>query len=168
VIRADGRSVKQAVVTVMDMTGAPVDWSRADNEGIFSLALPEPGRYLVVTSADGWSPTSQVVRFDGAESTHTVTLGERLTISGQVTIAGVPTSGTIVTLTKPTGEFVASTVTDHTGRYGIALPSSGRYILTALADDGAGSQARQIAVIAQSTSVDFDVPLDPAFALTRS
>ncbi len=160
VIRADKRPVKQAVVTVMDMAGSPVDWSRADNEGVFSLALPEPGRYLVVTSADGWSPTSQVIRFDNAESTHTVMLGERLTISGQVTIAGLLTSGTVITLTKPTGEFVASTLTDHAGRYGIALPSSGRYILTALADDGAGSQARQIAVIAQSTSVDFDVPLE--------
>ncbi|MDI9914183.1 MFS transporter [Rhodococcus sp. IEGM 1379] len=162
VVRDDQRPVKQAVVTVMDMDGQPVDWSRADNEGVFSLALREPGRYLVITSADGWSPTSQVLTFEDAQSTHTVTLGQRLTISGTVSVDGLSIAGTIVTLTKPTGEFIASTLTDETGHYGISLPASGRYILTALAPGGMGSQARQIAVIAQSTSVDFDVPLDSA------
>lgn len=160
VIRADSRPIRQAVVTVMDMEGRPIDWSRADNEGNFSLALPRPGRYLVVTSADGWSPRSQVISFDSAQSTHTVELGDRLTISGKVGVGGRTTSGTVVTLTKPTGEFVASTVTDGTGHYGIALPTSGRYILTALTESGHGTLARQIAVIAQSTVVDFDVPVD--------
>ena len=160
VVRADSRPIRQAVVTVMDMEGRPIDWSRADNEGNFSLALPRPGRYLVVTSADGWSPRSQVIDFDSAQSTHTVELGDRLTISGKVGVGGRTTSGTVVTLTKPTGEFVASTVTDGTGHYGIALPTSGRYILTALTESGHGTLARQIAVIAQSTVVDFDVPVD--------
>jgi len=160
VVRADSRPIRQAVVTVMDMEGRPIDWSRADNEGNFSLALPRPGRYLVVTSADGWSPRSQVIAFDSAQSTHTVELGDRLTISGKVGVGGRTTSGTVVTLTKPTGEFVASTVTDGTGHYGIALPTSGRYILTALTESGHGTLARQIAVIAQSTVVDFDVPVD--------
>jgi MFS family permease len=77
VVRADSRPIRQAVVTVMDMEGRPIDWSRADNEGNFSLALPRPGRYLVVTSADGWSPRSQVIAFDSAQSTHTVELGDR-------------------------------------------------------------------------------------------
>ncbi|ROZ53620.1 MFS transporter [Rhodococcus sp. WS1] len=112
VVRADSRPIRQAVVTVMDMEGRPIDWSRADNEGNFSLALPRPGRYLVVTSADGWSPRSQVIAFDSAQSTHTVELGDRLTISGKVGVDGRTTSGTVVTLTKPTGEFVASTVVD--------------------------------------------------------
>lgn len=160
VVRADSRPIRQAVVTVMDMEGRPIDWSRADNEGNFSLALPRPGRYLVVTSADGWSPRSQVIAFESAQSTHTVELGDRLTISGKVGVDGRTTSGTVVTLTKPTGEFVASTVTDGTGHYGIALPTSGRYILTALTESGHGTLARQIAVIAQSTVVDFDVPVD--------
>lgn len=160
VVRTDSRPIRQAVVTVMDMEGRPIDWSRADNEGNFSLALPRPGRYLVVTSADGWSPRSQVIAFDSAQSTHTVELGDRLTISGKVGVDGRTTSGTVVTLTKPTGEFVASTVTDGTGHYGIALPTSGRYILTALTESGHGTLARQIAVIAQSTVVDFDVPVD--------
>lgn len=160
VVRADSRPIRQAVVTVMDMEGRPIDWSRADNEGNFCLALPRPGRYLVVTSADGWSPRSQVIAFDSAQSTHTVELGDRLTISGTVGVDGRTTSGTVVTLTKPTGEFVASTVTDGTGHYGIALPTSGRYILTALTESGHGTLARQIAVIAQSTVVDFDVPVD--------
>ncbi len=160
VVRADSRPIRQAVVTVMDMEGRPIDWSRADNEGNFSLALPRPGRYLVVTSADGWSPRSQVISFDSAQSTHTVELGDRLTISGKVGVGGRTTSGTVVTLTKPTGEFVASTVTDGTGHYGIALPTSGRYILTALTESGHGTLARQRAVIAQSTVVDFDVPVD--------
>ncbi|QIP40899.1 MFS transporter [Rhodococcus erythropolis] len=42
VVRADSRPIRQAVVTVMDMEGRPIDWSRADNEGNFSLALPGP------------------------------------------------------------------------------------------------------------------------------
>ncbi|MFE5645721.1 MFS transporter [Rhodococcus sp. NPDC056516] len=160
VVRADSRPIRQAVVTVMDLEGRPIDWSRADNEGSFSLALPQPGRYLVVTSADGWSPRSQVICFDNSQSTHTVELGERLTIAGSVSVGGRTTSGTVVTLTKPTGEFVASTVTDGSGHYEIALPTSGRYILTALTESGHGTLARQIAVIAQSTVIDFDVPVD--------
>lgn len=42
VIRADSRPIRQAVVTVMDMEGRPIDWSRADNEGNFSSPYPGP------------------------------------------------------------------------------------------------------------------------------
>ncbi|MGC0364440.1 MFS family permease [Rhodococcus sp. 27YEA15] len=162
VVRQDGQPVKQAVVTAIGLQGHPIDWSRADNEGTFSLALPAPGRYLVVSSADGWSPRSQVLDFPDAQTRHHIELGERLTISGTVAVGGHARGGTLVTLTKPTGEFVASTLTDATGRYGMSLPTSGRYILTALAEGGTGTHARQIAVIAQSTVIDLDVSVDAA------
>src|SRR5699024_7458144 len=52
------RPIRQAVVTVLHPDGRHVDWGRTDNTGHYSLALPRPGRYLVVVRADGWGPMS--------------------------------------------------------------------------------------------------------------
>ena len=37
------RPVHPAVITVMKTDGTPVDWSRADNDGNYSVVLPGPG-----------------------------------------------------------------------------------------------------------------------------
>ncbi len=158
VVRADHRPIRNAVVNVLSTAGEPVDWSRADNDGVYSVVLPGPGRYLVVSSADGWAPHSQVLEFTDVESWQQISLAQRLTLSGMVGAASGARNlqhDALVTLTKPTGEFVASTHTVD-GRYELPLPPTGRYILTTLDPRRNSAQARQIVVASQSAVVDFD------------
>jgi MFS family permease len=155
VVREDGRPLRQAVVNALHTNGDPADWSRADNDGHYSLVLPAPGRYLVVTSADGWSPTSQVLEFADSSTTRQIRLGQRLMLSGTVQAAGLPLEHAVVTLIRPTGEFVVSTNTSVSGTFEVPLPVAGRYILTCLEPDGRHSQSKQIDITAQSSAVDF-------------
>lgn len=155
VVRSDQRPIRHAVVTVLQTTGEPVDWSRADNDGAYSVVLPGAGRYLVVSSADGWAPKSQVLEFTDATTRQQIRLSERLTISGTVRHAGGPLDQALVTLTKPTGESVTSTHTQE-GRYELPLPAAGRYILTTLDPSRTHALAKQVLVATQPAVVDFD------------
>lgn len=160
------RPIRQAVVSLLSIDGQPVDWSRASNEGRFALVLPEPGRYLVVTSGDGWTPHSEVVQFADATSTHRIILNKRLTVSGTLSCRGGELDAGLVTLTKPTGEFVSSTFSSPTGRFELPLPSTGRYILTAMDPAGEIVQTRQVAVIGASAQIDLDLrPADDPVAV---
>lgn len=164
--RPDDRPIRNAVVSVMGTDGEAVDWSRADNDGVYSVVLPSAGKYLVVTSADGWAPHAQVLEFSASGADRSLVLPHRLSISGQVT--GAPLTGArkteeagshqnaLVTLTKPTGESVTATYTDATGRYSIPLPSAGHYIVTMLDASGERAQSRQLTVTGLPTVVDFN------------
>lgn len=151
------RPIRQAVVNALHTNGEPADWSRADNDGRYSLVLPEPGRYLVVSSADGWAPSSQVLEFADSSATQQIRLSRRLTLSGSVTDGSRALEGALVTLTKPTGEFVASTFSADVGRYEVPLPPVGRYILTCLDPEGRISESVQIAIAVHSLAVDFQL-----------
>lgn len=160
------RPIRQAVVSLLGVDGQPVDWSRGSNEGRFALVLPEPGRYLVITSADGWTPHSEVAEFADTTSAHQIVLRKRLTISGRLACAGDPLDTGLVTLTKPSGEFVSSSFSDAAGQFELPLPSTGRYILTAMDPAGSTVQTRQVAVIGASATIDLDLsPAAPAMAV---
>lgn len=156
VVSPAGKPVRNAVVTVLDLDGEPADWSRADNDGRYTLALPGEGRYLVVSSAEGWAPTSEVVKFSAGEKSRLITLTVRFALSGTVRSAGRGVDAALVTLTKPTGEFVGSARTDASGAYDMPLPQTGRYIMTVLAAGASQAVARQILLSGQSLVVDFD------------
>ncbi|MGA7206788.1 MAG: MFS transporter [Specibacter sp.] len=156
VVREDLRPIRQAVVNALHTNGEPADWSRADNDGRYSLVLPAPGRYLVISSADGWSPTSQVLEFSDSSSTQQIRLAQRLTLSGGVQNAGRALDGALVTLIRPTGEFVVSTCTSASGHFEVPLPAPGRYILTCLEPTGRHSQSRPLVITAHSTVADFN------------
>ncbi|WP_240629777.1 MFS transporter [Specibacter cremeus] len=155
VVREDLRPIRHAVVNALHINGEPADWSRADNDGHYSLVLPAPGRYLVISSADGWQPTSQVLEFADSSSAQQIRLAQRLTLSGSVQGSGRALPGALVTLTRPTGEFVVSASTAATGHYEVPLPPAGRYILTCLEPGGAASQSRQMVITGHSTVMDF-------------
>ncbi|MBG0740776.1 MFS transporter [Paeniglutamicibacter antarcticus] len=159
VVSAEGLPIRNAVVNILSTNGAPVDWSRANNDGGYSVVLPGPDRYLVVSSADGWAPHSQALDFTDAASWQQIVLSRRLTLAGTISGAQAPGDTALVTLTRPTGEFIASTHTRN-GRYELPLPPSGRYILSTLDPQGETARARQITVAGQSAVVDFEAPLD--------
>jgi MFS family permease len=161
VLRGDRRPIRHAVVTVLSTEGEPVDWSRADNEGSYSVVLPGPGRYVVVSSAEGWAPRSEIVAFTDSATQQHIQLTEPLALCGRITMAGRPLAGALVSVTRPTGDSVATVHADQAGHYEIPLPPTGRYILTVVDPHVQWARSRQVPVIAaQSNTIDIDIEAD--------
>jgi len=156
---ADRTAVDHGVVTVLQLDGEPVDWSRVDTDGQYSLAVPGPGRYLLVINAAGWAPEARVFDLDGSTLQHDFTLGEQLTLAGRVLDGGSPVPGAVVAVLHGGGEHAASVEADDDGRYSVPLPAAGRYIVSVLHPQTLGAAARKLTV--DNRSVDLDLVLDP-------
>lgn len=154
VVDEKARPVRNAVVTVLTTDGAAVDWGQADSEGQVTVAVPGRGDYFVVTSADGWQPRSRIVTVADDLELPPLVLRHRLTLEGTITGPdGVPIAGALVILTHHAGEAVHSTRTDHDGRFSVPRPSNGRYVLSAIADNGA-TGARPVTVWEANRTAD--------------
>ena len=156
VVGPQGRPLRQAVATVLHPDGQHVDWGRTDNDGRYVLALPEPGRYLLVVSADGWGPQSSLSDLTSGE-TDPITMTRRLLLSGHVLDDGVPLGGVLVSLIRHSGEYVATTHADESGTYEIGLPPPGRYVLTVVDHASGRTRSRAVNVFSSSTSLDIDI-----------
>ena len=156
VVGPSGRPLKQAVATVLHPDGRHIDWGRTDDDGRYTLALPEPGRYLLVVSAEGWAPQSSLCDL-GAGQTEPITMQRRLLLSGRVTDDGRPLGGVMVSLIRHSGEFVATATADATGAYEIGLPPPGRYVLTAVDHATGRTRSRALTVLSTSTTLDVDI-----------
>jgi len=158
-IRQADRAVgRPAVVTVVKTDGSAVDWSRADNEGNYSVVLPGPGKYLVLANALGWAPHAEVLEFVDENTRQHITLTEQLTLSGTARRGGKPVGGALITLSAATGEMVRSARADAGGRYCMPLPEAGRYIVTMLEPDTMLAHARKVVLDVRSAVVDVDAP----------
>jgi MFS family permease len=158
VLAPDHRPVTPAVVTVLQTAGEPVDWSRVDTEGNYSVALPGAGKYLMVANAAGWAPMAEVFDFDGRALHQNFLLQERLEIGGTVSSGSEPVAGAVVTLIEASGAHVASTRTNDGGDYAFPLPTAGRYIVTMLHPVTHQAMARKLAVDNRSVTVDLAAP----------
>lgn len=159
VLAVDHRPLTPAVVTVLQVTGEPVDWSRVDTEGNYSVALPGAGKYLMVANAAGWAPMAEVFEFDGRTLRQNFLLQDRLELGGTATLGGEPVAGAVVTLLQASGEHVDTTRTDDDGAYRLPLPAAGRYIVTMLHPVNHQAMARKLAVDNRSVTVDLAAPL---------
>jgi MFS family permease len=158
VLAPDHRPLTPAVVTVLQTGGEPVDWSRVDTEGNYSVALPGAGKYLMVANAAGWSPMAEVFEFDGRSLVHNVLLRDRLIIGGAVSVAGEGSAGAVVTLLEAGGGHVATTRTDNDGTYAFPLPPAGRYVVTMLHPLSERAMAQKLAVDNRSVTLDLAAP----------
>ncbi|MDQ0691342.1 MFS transporter [Arthrobacter sp. W4I7] len=158
VLASDHRPLTPAVVTVLQTDGDPVDWSRVDTEGNYSVALPGAGKYLMVANAGGWAPMAEVFDFDGRTLNRNFLLGERLELGGSVMAGGKAVGGAMVTLLKASGEHVWTTRTDEDGVYAFPLPVLGRYVVTMLHPVTLLAVARKLAVDNRSVTLDFAAP----------
>ncbi|MBO1268270.1 MFS transporter [Arthrobacter cavernae] len=152
--------VSHAVVTVLRLNGDPVDWSRVDAHGRYSLAVPGAGKYLLIVNAAGWTPAAQVFDFDGITLQRDFTLQNQLTLSGQATSGGEPIAGAVVSLLQGVGEHVASVEAGDDGRYSVPLPPAGRYIVSMLNPETHEATARKLTV--DNRSVTLDLAVSPA------
>lgn len=158
VLAPDHRTVTPAVVTVLQTAGEPVDWSRVDTEGNYSVALPGAGKYLMVTNAAGWAPMAEVFDFDGRTRHQNFLLRDRLEISGLVTAGSAAVAGAVVTLLEASGGYVHTTLSDDDGAYAFPLPLAGRYIVTMVDPATHQAMARKLAVDNRSVTVDLAAP----------
>ena len=156
--REDGNARGTILVSVLDVHGKQLDWSRADNAGRFSMVLPCPGTYVVIANAIGWAPTATVFDFAGDEVEQDLTLSEELTVSGVVTCDGRPTPGALVALSEAMGKQIGSTHCDDAGHYAFQLPPTGRYVFTAYDPRTASAHARKVTLTIESEVVDIDIP----------
>ncbi|KAB7741463.1 MFS transporter [Nostocoides sp. F2B08] len=156
VVGPTGRPLKQAVATVLHPDGRHVDWGRTDDDGRYTLALPEPGRYLLVVSAEGWAPQSSLCDLGAGES-EPITMQRRLQLSGRVTDGGRPLGDVLVSLIRHSGEFVATSTADATGAYEIGLPPPGRYVLTVVDHATGRTRSRALTILSTSTTLDIDI-----------
>ncbi|WLQ07839.1 MFS transporter [Arthrobacter oryzae] len=154
VLTADRRPVTPAVVTVLQTGGEPVDWSRVDSDGNYSVALPGAGKYLMVANAAGWAPMAEVFDFDGRTLQQNFHLEDRLELAGTASAGGTVLPDAVVTLLQASGEHVATVRTDSEGRYSLPLPLAGRYIVTLLHPATHQAMARKLAVDNRSVSAD--------------
>jgi MFS family permease len=157
ILRSDSKPIHPAVITVTTTDGTPVDWSRADNQGNYSVVLPGPGRYLVLANGQGWTPRAEVLEFRDENTQQHITLTDQLTLSGTARREGMPITNALVILSEAAGEVVRSTRTDETGRYSMPLPGAGRYIVTLLEPDTTHAHPRKVVLDVRSAVVDIDV-----------
>lgn len=163
--RADGAAPYPAVVTVVTTEGNPVDWGRADHDGQYSIALPGPGRYLVLANAQGWSPKAQVMTFaHRSEMTglSEITLTDQLTLSGRVSCGEQPVPHALVSLSEASGASVCALTADEQGHWCMPLPPPGRYVVAVLARDSGAAAARKVVLDARSAVVDVSIAAAPA------
>jgi MFS family permease len=158
VLAPDNRPVTPAVVTVLQTAGEPVDWSRVDTEGNYSVALPGAGKYLMVTNAAGWAPVAEVFDFDGHTRHQNFLLRDRLEIGGRVTAGREAVAGAVVTLLEAGGGYVDTTLSDDDGAYAFPLPPAGRYVVTMVDPATHQAMARKLAVDNRSVTVDLAAP----------
>lgn len=162
VLGPKGGPIRSAVVTVLTQDGQAVDWGQVDTEGRFTVAIPQGGDYLVVTSADGWRPRSRIMRLAGDAPLPPIGLRDRLTLTGTVSDAdGDPVVDALVVLTRQSGQVVGSMRTDHEGRYEMPRPTTGRYVVTVAAREG---QMGARAVTVLETARDIDMTLGTSLA----
>ncbi|MHA7289100.1 MFS transporter [Arthrobacter sp. MDT3-24] len=158
VLAPDNRPVTPAVVTVLQTAGEPVDWSRVDTEGNYSVALPGAGKYLMVTNAAGWAPMAEVFDFDGRTRHQNFLLRDRLEISGLVTAGSAVVAGAVVTLLEASGGYVDTTLSDDDGAYAFPLPLAGRYVVSMVDPATHQAMARKLAVDNRSVTVHLAAP----------
>ncbi|GGL17502.1 MFS transporter [Nocardia jinanensis] len=156
VLNQSERPIGHAVVTVFTPSADHVDWSQVDSAGHFSVAVPGPGRYLLVTAADGWTPDSRLVDIDTGGRIDAIVLKERLMMAGTVVDASGPVHGVNVVLTRQSGEAVGTTKTGAIGDYQLPLPQNGRYIITAFTNSS--STARAITILGSARNFDIELP----------
>jgi MFS family permease len=162
VLGPKGSPIRTAVVTVLTQDGQAVDWGQVDAEGRFTVAVPQGGDYLVVTTADGWRPRSRIMHLAGDGPLPPIGLRDRLTLTGTVSdTEGEPVVDALVVLTRQSGEVVGSMRTDHEGRYEMPRPNTGRYVVTVAAREG---QMGARAVTVLDTARDIDMTLGTPLA----
>ncbi|MGB8996626.1 MAG: MFS transporter [Pseudonocardiaceae bacterium] len=155
--------LRQATLTLTDLSGQQVDRDFSDADGQYRLGPPGGGSYLVICASTARQPGIALVAVADAPVRHDFMLsGAGASLSGTVSTAGAgqPVVGAVVALLDIRGDVVVTTSTGSDGRFGFAGLAQGLYTLTVAATaahpvahsvdvPGTGEVTHDIEVVAQ-------------------
>ncbi|HZC25870.1 MAG TPA: carboxypeptidase-like regulatory domain-containing protein, partial [Actinopolymorphaceae bacterium] len=128
--QADGRPVPGVVLTLCDLAGSELGRSVALGDGVYVLAAPDTGAYLVIASVQGYHPRAQVIGVREPQTEMELDLfGESGTYGVVRSGTGDPVTGATVALADPLGEVVARASTGMDGAFALADLRPGAYTL---------------------------------------
>ncbi|MTD57849.1 MSCRAMM family protein [Amycolatopsis pithecellobii] len=160
--------VARAAVTLVDTSGKQTGRATTDDTGHFRFTAPNPGGYVLITSAPGHQPDAATVTVGGSPVRLEITLRSSAGLRGVVRAAttGVPIMGAAVTLTDDRGDVVDSRLSGPGGEYAFASLAPGTYVLAAGAS---GYRPAAVAVVtAETGTAQQDVELADGAAIRGS
>ncbi len=133
-----GRDVVGAIAVVIDPNGVPAARGFAGPDGVYELAVPAPGRYLLVVLAPGHATHARIVSTGHGPASEAPASRAVLAPAGTngltgTVSAGGPVQHALVVLLNSSGELVAVARTGADGRYGLPAPPEGQHTLVAAA-----------------------------------
>lgn len=159
VVRRDGVTVADAVVTLLDDRGVEVAGRTAGTDGRGEVMAPAAGSFVLVATAPGHQPGVVAVTVGDTPTETDVLLVRSASVSGTVSGEDGPITGARVTLVQG-GEVVDAVVTDADGAYRIEEIGSGEYGLSVAA---AGCvPAADFVEVPDEADLRHDVVLSPA------
>ncbi|MDQ0383180.1 MSCRAMM family protein, partial [Amycolatopsis thermophila] len=130
------RPLPEATLTLTDRVGAQVSRARTGADGGFRLTGLVPGTYVLIVSRPGFQPYATAVEAGTGPGTPLeVTLEAATSVHGVVRDrhSGRPIATAAVTAVGPSGEVIASTVSDPDGGYRITGLDAAEVTLVAAA-----------------------------------
>jgi EmrB/QacA subfamily drug resistance transporter len=125
-----GEPVPEAALTLIDPTGQQIGRGFTDGTGGYSLAVHQPGNYVLIARAHAHHPHATMVSVNGTPVSLDVLLAGSGGLVGSVRRAGgEPVIAATVTLADSDGEVVGSQSTSVTGEYEFADLVAGTYTL---------------------------------------
>ena len=155
----DGTPVPGAAATLLDDRGRNASGGVADLDGYGELPAPEPGRYLMVSTAAGHQPGATVLSVPATGAEAEALLPRSASVCGVVRGGDGPLAGARVTLVQH-GELVDAVDTGADGGYRIDDLGAGEYGLSVVA---AGCEPVAIRLpVPDEAEIRHDVVLAPA------
>lgn len=161
------RPLAGATLTLTDRVGAQVARAHTGDDGAFAVSGLVPGTYVLIVAKTGFQPfaTSATVG-TGAAAPLDVVLDPATSVHGVVRDrhSGQPVPAAAVTAVGPSGEVIASTVSDPDGQYRVTALDAAEITLVAAAP-GAEPAATVVPLGGGSTH-EVDLVLDTHTTLT--
>ncbi|WP_083895950.1 DHA2 family efflux MFS transporter permease subunit [Nocardia jiangxiensis] len=163
--REDGRPVAGAALTLIDQRGQQVARATGGDNGVYRIAAPVAGQYVLIAAASGHQPAAVTVVTGDRNGPWELTLSGNGELSGVVTTSdGHPLAGVTITLTDSRGEVATAGVTGGDGAYACQGTIAGTYTLVAVAE---GRQPHAITLtIPESGTLRYDIELSSTGVLT--
>jgi len=148
--RDSGQPVAAATVTAVGPDGEVMASTVSDPDGAYRITGIDADTILLVVAAPGADPRATEVDLGhGADVVVDLPLDTYSTLSGIVTMDGLPVSHLQLALYTRDGRAVATTVTDHTGTYRFDRVKAGQYVLASVTSAG-----QAVALAPDATTVD--------------
>jgi protocatechuate 3,4-dioxygenase beta subunit len=160
-----GRSIADAVLTLVDAAGRQIARSRTEQSGDYELHAPAPGTYVLIASAPAHQPQASTAAVGGRPLRLDVVLSGASTLGGRVLSAGdAVLPGAVLTLADARGEVIESVVSGEQGDYAFTSLVSGAYTLAVSAESHRPSAFAVSAADGQDTRLDVTLAVSASIA----